>query len=99
VGPDRAEFSDEAGQRLDGSALRRRFIVARDPAGLRPLRLHELRHTLASLAIDLTSRGTGVGRPPRLADDRSLHVLQVQADEAQRLARAFGSGPGVQPHG
>jgi integrase len=35
---------------LDGSALRRRYKEAQKAAKLRPLRLHDLRHTFGSLA-------------------------------------------------
>jgi integrase len=37
-------FVSRFGTRLDGSALRRRYIATRDAAGLRPLRFHDLRH-------------------------------------------------------
>ncbi|HEY6778907.1 MAG TPA: site-specific integrase, partial [Thermoleophilaceae bacterium] len=45
TGPDDPVFAGEAGERLDGSALRRRFKAAQRRAGLRPLRFHDLRHT------------------------------------------------------
>jgi integrase len=32
-----------------------RYIAARDAAGLRPLRFHDLRHTFASVAINVAS--------------------------------------------
>lgn len=68
VGPDDPVFCNEIGERLDGTALRRRFIAARDRAGLRPLRLHGLRHTFASLAISVPRqwrcrRGRGIAMP------------------------------------
>jgi integrase len=54
-GPDDPVFLGEAGGHLDASALRRRFVDARDSAGLRPLRFHDLRHTFGSLAINRAS--------------------------------------------
>jgi integrase len=42
-------FCSRLGQRLDGSAVRRRYKRARDAIGLRPLRFHALRHGAGSL--------------------------------------------------
>jgi integrase len=42
----RPRLPGELGGYLDGSALRRRYDKARDRAGLRPLRFHDLRHTV-----------------------------------------------------
>ncbi len=44
-------FVNRLGRRLDGSAVRRRVERARDRAGLRPLRFHDLRHTYGSLLV------------------------------------------------
>jgi integrase len=49
TGEDDPLFPGEKGY-LDGSALRRRYRAAQKRAGLRPLRLHDLRHTFGSLA-------------------------------------------------
>jgi len=35
--------------------MRRRFVAAREAAGLQPLRFHDLRHTFGSLAIKRAS--------------------------------------------
>ena len=51
VSPDDYVFCNALGRRLDGSALRRRYKRARDAAGLRPLRWHDLRHTFGSLLV------------------------------------------------
>jgi integrase len=48
-------FVGREGTPLDGSALRRRYIAARDAVDLRPLRFHDLRHTFASVAINVAS--------------------------------------------
>ena len=60
-------FVGDAGWYLDGSALRRRFKRARDQAGLRPLRFHDLRHTFGSTAI-------------RVADPREVQEWLGHAD-------------------
>lgn len=44
-------FCSRVGERLDGSALYRRFVRARNAAGLRPLRFHDLRHSFGSLLV------------------------------------------------
>src|SRR3712207_7965715 len=45
----RSVFATAAGDRLDGSALRRRYIAIRDLAGVPALRFHDLRHTAGTL--------------------------------------------------
>jgi integrase len=95
VGPDDPVFCNEIGERLDGSALRRRFIAARDRAGLRPLRLHGLRHTFASLAISMASPvevRAWAGHRDARTTARYTHYKSWR-DEAQRLAQAFGAKP------
>jgi integrase len=47
--PEDLVFVNELGRTLDSWALRSRFKRARDAAKLRPLRLHDLRHTYGSL--------------------------------------------------
>jgi hypothetical protein len=44
-------FADAAGSVLSGDALRIRYRGARDRAGLKPLRFHDLRHTFGTLAV------------------------------------------------
>ncbi len=48
TGPDDLVFPNEVGRWLDGSALRRRYKDAQKRAQLRPLRLHDLRHTFGT---------------------------------------------------
>jgi integrase len=93
--PDDPVFCNEAGERLDGSALRRRFISARTRAGLRPLRMHDLRHSFASLAIGTASPvevQAWAGHQDARTTARYTHY-KSRSDEARRLARAFGSTP------
>ena len=94
-GPDDPVFCDEAGRRIDGSAMRRRFVAARNRAGLRPLRLHDLRHTFASLAIDMASPvevQAWAGHRDARTTARYTHY-KSRRDEARRLASAFGAIP------
>ena len=62
-------FAGTAGDHLDDSALRRRYKCARERAGLRPLRFHDLRHTFGTHAI-------------RTADPRELQEWMGHADFA-----------------
>lgn len=72
AGEDDLVFPSPLGGKLDGSALRRRFVTARDKAGLQPLPFHALRHTFASLAVAIDV----VARPD--------HVEQDQRPERRR---------------
>jgi integrase len=95
AGLDSPVFCNEVGERLDGSALRRRFLAARDRAGLRPLRLHDLRHTFVSLAIDMASPievQAWAGHRDARTTARYTHY-KSRRDEARRLAQAFGDVP------
>jgi integrase len=80
------------GEKLDGSALRRRFIAARDRAGLLPLRFHDLRHTFGSLAVDagasLVQVQAWMGHSAIQTTMRYLHTKSRLAD-ANMLDRAF----------
>jgi integrase len=81
----------EAGEHLDGSALRRRFKAAVIRAGLRELRFHDLRHTFGSLAIDRASIvqvQAWMGHAAVSTTMRYLHH-KSQLDEADLLGRAF----------
>lgn len=83
------------GSKLDGSALRRRFIDARDRAGLPPLRLHDLRHTFGSLAVDggasLVQVQAWLGHSALSTTARYLHTAS-RASDAELLGRAFTAG-------
>jgi len=90
-------FVNEIGRRLDGSALRRRYVRARDQADLRPLRLHDLRHAFASLAIDHASPvevQAWAGHQDARTTARYTHY-KSRHDEAKRLAKAFEGGDRV----
>lgn len=76
--PDDYVFCNAYGRRLDDSALRRRYKQARDRAGLRPLRWHDLRHTFGSLlvagGVDLVSVQDAMGHSQLATTSRYLHA-------------------------
>jgi integrase len=91
TGPDDLVFSGESGEPLDGSALRRRFKRARDAAGLRPLRFHDLRHTFGSVAIrtaDPRELQEWMGHSDFSTTQIYMHY-KPRADAARRLSAAF----------
>src|SRR5262249_46609411 len=71
-------FCGPSGTVLDESALRRRYENARDAAGLRPLRFHDLRHTFGSLlaadGMDLVSVQALMGHSQLSTTERYLHA-------------------------
>jgi integrase len=92
--PDDLVFVGEHGTYLDGSALRRRFKAARDRAGLRPLRFHDLRHTFGSVAIrtaDPREVQEWLGHADFSTTQIYMHY-RPRADAAARLSEAFSGG-------
>lgn len=93
--PDDLLFPNDVGRYLDGSALRRRYKAAQKRAELRPLRLHDLRHTFGSLAI---TRGSTVdvqawlGHADARTTARYTHY-KARSNEARLLADAFRVEP------
>jgi integrase len=85
-------FVNRLGRRLDGSALRRRVERARDAAGLRPLRFHDLRHTYGSLlvagGVDLASVKAAMGHSRITTTERYLHARSA-GELADRFTRAL----------
>ena len=99
--PDDYVFANRFGRRLDGSALRRRFERARDAAGLRPLRFHDLRHTYGSLlvagGIDLASVKAAMGHSRITTTERYLHARSA-SELADQFTRALaGADPATPP--
>ena len=92
TGPDELVFCNALGRSLDSSALRRRFKRARDAAGLRPLRFHDLRHTygslLAAAGVDLVTIQAAMGHGALVTTGRYLHARPA-ADQAAAFTRAF----------
>jgi integrase len=92
-GPDDLVFAGRGGGYLDSSALRRRFKRARDAAGLRPLRFHDLRHTFGSVAIrtvDPRELQEWMGHSDFSTTQIYMHY-KPRADAARRLSAAFGA--------
>jgi integrase len=96
-------FCNRLGRRLDGSALRRRVERARDAAGLRPLRFHDLRHTYGSLlvagGVDLASVKAAMGHSRITTTERYLHARSASelADRFTRALAATDSATGSAP--
>jgi integrase len=96
VSPDDYVFCNALGRPLDGSALRRRYKRARDAAGLRPLRWHDLRHTFGSLlvagGVDLVSIKDAMGHSQLTTTSRYLHARPA-TERAAAFTAAFSSSP------
>ena len=90
--PGELVFCNVFGRILDGSALRRRFKRARDAAGLRPLRFHDLRHTygslLAAAGVDLVTIQAAMGHSALATTGRYLHARPA-TEQAAQFTRAF----------
>jgi integrase len=89
--PDDYVLANRFGRRLDPSALRRRYKRACAAAGLRPVRLHGLRHAAGSL-VARTSDAVFVrdflGHAKLATTDRYLSA-KLRPEELERLDRAF----------
>jgi hypothetical protein len=79
VGPDDYVFASVAGDRLDPSALRRRFVAARDAAGVPRLRFRDLRHTAGTLLTRVLDRRSN----PQRRHDRRRHRRSSARDRQQ----------------
>jgi len=93
AGRDDLVFVGTTGSYLDPSAFRRRYKRACKLAGLRPLRVHDLRHGFLSIAARVfmpheVQRLAGHADPRTTA--RYMHA-KAQPHEADRLAAAFTS--------
>ncbi|MGH3494994.1 MAG: tyrosine-type recombinase/integrase, partial [Sciscionella sp.] len=102
--PEDLIFCNLVGRRLDSSALRRRYKRARDAAGLRPLRWHDLRHSYGSMlvagGIDLVSIKEAMGHAQLTTTSRYLHArpateLAAKFTEAMRSTGASSVGDGT----
>ncbi len=95
VGGDDLVFAGEAGSYLDGSALRRRYKAALARAGLRPLRLHDLRHAFGTRMIakaDIRRVQEWMGHVDIQTTMRYLHYAPHEED-ARLVAEAFAVQP------
>ena len=86
TGPNDYVFTNAAGDRIDGSALRRRYVTVRDLAGAPKLRFHDLRHTAGTLltrVLDPVTVRDVLGHADLKTTERYLHAVR-----ASRLADA-----------
>jgi integrase len=90
-------FLGEGGGYLDGSALRRRYKLALERAGLRSLRFHDLRHTFGTRAIskaDILRVKEWMGHADVATTMRYLHYVP-RPEDARLIAAAFEIAPPV----
>jgi integrase len=93
TGPDDYVLPNRWGRRLDPSALRRRYKRGCEAAGLRPVRLHGLRHAAGSLiarTADPVFVRDFLGHAKLATTDRYLSA-KLRPEELERLDRAFAS--------
>ena len=91
VAADDYVLANRLGRRLDGSALRRRYKRACAAAGLRPVRLHGLRHAAGSLVArtsDVVFVRDFLGHDKLSTTDRYVSA-KARPEELERLDRAF----------
>ena len=92
-------FASAAGDRLDPSALRRRYLKARDAAGLPALRFHDLRHTAGSLLVrqlDPVSVKAILGHSDLKTTERYLHARRASS-LADAATKAFAANAPPDP--
>lgn len=94
--PDDYVVCNRFGQRLDGSALRRRYKRAARAAGLRPLKLHGLRHAAGSVLarnnVDLITIRDFYGHANLATTNRYLHS-KLDAGAVAAMNAAHGIEP------
>jgi integrase len=91
TGPDDYLLANRFGRRLDPSALRRRYKRGCEAAGLRPVRLHGLRHAAGSLIARTTDAvfvRDFLGHAKLATTDRYLSA-KLRPEELERLDAAF----------
>lgn len=98
LAPEDYVLANRWGRRLDPSALRRRYKRGCATAGLRPIRLHGLRHSAGSLVArtaDPVFVRDFLGHANRSTTDRYLRA-KLRPEELEHLDQAFAR-PAVQP--
>jgi integrase len=91
TGRDEYVFCNRLGRRLDSSAIRRRFKAAAAAAGLRSLKLHDLRHGAGSLVAreaDAVFVQAFLGHARITTTQRYMHA-KARPEDVARLDRAF----------
>ena len=92
VGDDDYVVCNRLGRRLDASALRRRYKLATEAAGLRPVKLHGLRHAAGSIlarVADPVFVRDYLGHARLSTTDRYVRAKH-RPEDLERLNRAFG---------
>jgi len=93
--PGELVFCGQLGRTLDASALRRRYRKAKAPAGLAPLRWHDLRHSsgslLAAAGVDLVKIKSAMGHSNIATTERYLHARPA-SEQAAEFTAAFAAG-------
>ena len=95
--PDDYVFCNVWGRRLDGSAIRRRYKLACAAAGLRPVKLHGLRHAAGSIVArtaDPVFVRDMLGHAKLTTTDRYV-AAKFRPEEYARLDAAFVPGSAV----
>lgn len=98
TGADDYVFANVWGRRLDGSAVRRRYKAACAAAGLRPLRLHALRHAAGSIVArtaDPVFVRDMLGHAKLTTTDRYVSA-KFRPEEYARLDAAFATERAVE---
>ena len=93
TGPDDYVVCNRFGRRIDPSALRRRYKRACAAAGLRPVKLHGLRHAAGSLVARTTDAvfvRDFLGHAKLSTTDRYVSA-KLRPEELERLDAAFAS--------
>jgi integrase len=93
--PEDYVFCNVWGRRLDGSAIRRRYKLACATAGLRPLKLHGLRHAAGSIVArtaDPVFVRDFLGHAKLTTTDRYVSA-KFRPEEYARLDAAFAPAP------
>jgi integrase len=93
TGPDDYVICNRFGRRLDPSALRRRYKRACEAAGLRPVKLHGLRHAAGSLVARTTDAvfvRDFLGHAKVSTTDRYVSA-KLRPEEIERLDAAFAT--------
>jgi integrase len=94
TGPEDYVFCSAVGDRVDPSALRRRYIAARDAARVPALRFHDLRHTAGTLltrVLDPVTVKDVLGHADLKTTERYLHAIRA-SELADAATRAFSPG-------
>jgi integrase len=93
VGDDDYVVCNRLGRRVDVSALRRRYKLAAETAGLRPVKLHGLRHAAGSIlarTADPVFVRDYLGHAKLTTTDRYVSAKH-RPEDLERLKRAFGA--------